>query len=119
MTYDQAGLDGHPDHVTCAEILIELKRTQFPDTALWCTALPRRVVLLLGLARQLNAPRAVEQRRAQPTLRIFIGRGMIRKMRAWYAYRSQRGFIAKGLGRVVPAWLAVSAMQFEYFAEVR
>jgi hypothetical protein len=41
---------------------------------------------------------------------------VIPKIRAWYAYRSQRGLIARGLGRLLPAWLAV--MQFEYFAEV-
>ncbi len=119
LTYDQAGLDGHPDHVACAEMLAELKQKQFPGTALWCTALPHRVVGLLKLARQLHTERAIDQRRASPTLRIFIGPGMIPKIRAWYTYRSQRGFIAKGFGRVIPAWFAVSAMQFEYFAEVR
>ena len=119
VTYDQAGLDGHPDHVACAEILAELKRAKFPNTTLWCAALPSRVVGLLKLARQLQTPAAVDQLRASPTWRIFIGTGVIAKIRAWYAYRSQRGRIAKGLGRLVPAWLAVSVMQFEYFAEVR
>lgn len=118
LTYDQAGLDGHPDHVACSEILAELKRTQFPNTTLWCVVLPRRVVGLLKLARQLRAPPAVDQRRASPTLRIFVGTELIAKVRAWYAYRSQRDFIAKGFGRLVPIWLAVSAMPFEYFAEV-
>jgi len=119
LTYDPAGLDGHPDHVACAEILIELRRTQFPTTALWCAALPRRVVKLLKLSRQLRTQASVDQRRASPTFRIFIGTGVIPKIRAWYAYESQRGFIGKGFGRLVPIWFAVSAMQFEYFAEVR
>jgi LmbE family N-acetylglucosaminyl deacetylase len=119
LTYDPAGLDGHPDHVACAEMLIALKRTEFADTSLWCAALPRRMVRLLKIARQLRTPEAVDQRRASPTLRLFIGTGVIPKIGAWYAYRSQRGLIAKGFGRLVPAWFAVSAMQFEYFAEVR
>jgi LmbE family N-acetylglucosaminyl deacetylase len=119
VTYDPAGLDGHPDHVACAEIVAELKRKQFSNTTLWCVALPHRVVSMLKLARQLHTQPAIEQRRASPTLRIFIGAGVIPKIRAWYAYKSQRGFIAKGLGKVVPMWFAVSAMQFEYFAEVR
>jgi LmbE family N-acetylglucosaminyl deacetylase len=119
LTYDAAGLDGHPDHIACAEILTELKRTQFPDIPLWCVALPRRVVSLLKLARQMRTPAAIDQRRASPTCRIFIGTGVIPKIRAWYAYRSQRGAIAKGFGRLLPVWFAVSAMQFEYFAEVR
>jgi LmbE family N-acetylglucosaminyl deacetylase len=119
LTYDAAGLDGHPDHMACAEVLTELQRTEFPSTPLWCAALPRRLVRLLKFARQLRTPDAVEQRRAAPTCRIFIGTGVLPKIGAWYAYRSQRGFIAKGFGRLVPAWFAVSAMQFEYFAEVR
>ena len=119
VTYDAAGLDGHPDHVACAEILTELKRTEFPNSSLWFVALPQRVLGLLKFARQLRTPAAVDERRASPTRRIFIGIGVIPKIGAWYAYRSQRGLIAKGLGRLVPAWFAVSAMQFEYFAEVR
>ena len=119
LTYDLVGLDGHSDHVACAEIVTELKRTLFPGTALWCAALPGRVVNILKLARQLRTEPAVELRRASPTLRVFIGRDVMAKVRAWYAYRSQRGFIAKGVGRLVPVWFAVSAMQFEYFAEVR
>jgi len=118
LTYDPAGLDGHPDHVACAEIVAGLKRTLFPNMTLWCVALPQRVVSMLKLARQLHTQPAIDQRRASPTLRIFIGTGVIPKIRAWYAYTSQRGFIAKGLGKLVPVWFAVSAMQFEYFAEV-
>ena len=119
LTYDEAGLDGHPDHVACAEILAELKRAKFPNTTLWGAALPWRVVSVLKLARQLRTTAAVDQLRASPTWRIFIGTGVTAKIRAWYAYRSQRGRIAKGFGRLVRVWFAVSAMQFEYFAEVR
>ncbi len=118
LTHDPAGLDGHPDHVACAEILIDLRRTQFHTATLWCVALPRRVVSLLKLARQLRTQASVDQRRALPTVRIFIGTALIPKIRAWYAYRSQRGFIAKGLARLVPIWFAASMLQFEYFAEV-
>ena len=117
VTYDPAGLDGHPDHVACWEMVFELWRTTFPGTTLWCVAIPRRLVRLLQLVRQLPAEPRLDQRRARPTARVFVGAAVIPKIRAWYAYRSQRGFIAKGLGRFVPAWFAVSSMQFEYFAE--
>lgn len=118
LTYDPAGLDGHPDHVACAEIVAQLKESRFPNTTLWYVALPGRMLRLLKMSRQLRTPTAVDSRRASPNVRIFIGTGVIPKLRAWYAYRSQRGSIAKGLGRLVPIWFAVSAMQFEYFAEV-
>ena len=118
ITYDLAGLDGHADHVVCAELVTELRRTQFPDLSLWYVAQPRRLVRLLQVGGQLVKNAEVDRRRAVPTQRVFIGAELIPKIRAWYAYRSQRGLIAKGLGRLLPTWLALSMMQFEYFAEV-
>jgi LmbE family N-acetylglucosaminyl deacetylase len=119
VTYDRAGLDGHPDHVACAEAMIELKARQSIDATLWLVALPKRVVRLLQMARQLPREPLTDAHRSVPALRIFIGSAVVPKIRAWYAYRSQRGAIAKGLGRLVPIWFAISAFQFEYFAEVR
>lgn len=118
ITYDLAGLDGHADHVACAELVTELRRAQFPDVSLWYVAQPRRLVRLLQVGGQLVKNAEVDGRRAVPTERVFIGADLIQKVRAWYAYRSQRGSIAKGMGRLLPTWLALSMMQFEYFAEV-
>jgi len=118
ITYDLAGLDGHADHVVCAELVTELRRAQFPDVALRYVAQPGRLVRVLQGVRQLVTNAEVDRRRAMPTERVFIGAGVIPKIRAWYAYRSQRGSIARGLGRLLPTWLAVSMLQFEYFAEV-
>ena len=117
LTYDLAGLDGHQDHVTCSEMLTELRRTQLQDLAIWYVALPSRVLGLLKLVGQLATDASVDERRAIPTHRIFIGAGVVPKIRAWHAYRSQRGFIGKGLGRFFPTWIALSMLQFEYFAE--
>lgn len=118
VTYDRAGLDGHPDHVLCAEILTELKTQHLTAATLWYVALPKRVVRLLQTARQLPRQTIIDERRAIPTLRIFLGTAVIAKIRAWYGYRSQRGAIGKGLGRFVPIWFAISTLQFEYFTEV-
>jgi LmbE family N-acetylglucosaminyl deacetylase len=118
ITYDLAGLDGHADHVACAELVTELRRGQFPDVSLWYVAQPRRLVRLLQVGGQLVKNAEVDRRRAVPTERVFIGAELIPKIRAWYAYRSQRGLIAKGIGRLLPIWLALSMLQFEYFAEV-
>lgn len=118
VSYDLSGLDGHADHVTCAEIVISLKRTQFPAITLWCATLPPRLVTLLHMARQLPKNPEADRRRGAPTARVFIGTDVVSKIRAWYAYRSQRGSIARGWGRALPVWFAVSMLQFEYFAEV-
>jgi len=117
VTYDRAGLDGHANHVACAEVLTELRRSRFPDIALWYAGQPRRLVRLLQAVGQLARDEAVDRRRAAPTIRIVVGAGVVPKIRAWYAHRSQRRRFAKALGRLVPMWLAFSVQQSEYFAE--
>jgi LmbE family N-acetylglucosaminyl deacetylase len=117
LTHDLAGLDGHPDHVACSEMLTGLRRTHFQDLPIWCVALPRRVLRLLKLVGQLANDASVDERRAIPTHRLFIGTGVVPKIRSWYAYRSQRGSLGKGLGKFLPTWIALSMLQFEYFAE--
>jgi len=119
LTYDAAGIDGHPDHMACSEIVSQLTSREFPGIRVWCVALPGRLLTILKLSGQMIGDSDIDRRRASPTMRIFIGRAVLPKIRAWYAYRSQRGAIAKGLGRLAPIWLAVSVMQFEYFAEAR
>jgi len=118
LTHDLSGGYGHPDHVACAESLIELKKTRFPTTTLWCVTWPGRVVRLMKMAGVLRVEPAVERRRASPTLRIFIGASLIPKLRAWFTYRSQRRSIARGFGGLIPILFGVSMLQFEYFAEV-
>jgi LmbE family N-acetylglucosaminyl deacetylase len=118
VTYDLAGLDGHSDHMACAELLTDLHHARFPDVSLWYAAQPRRLIRALRFVGQLRTEAEADRRRALPTVRIFVGAGVIPKVRAWYAYRSQRGSIAKGLGRLLPTWFAVSMVQYEHFAEV-
>lgn len=59
----------------------------------------------------------VDARRLKPTHRVFIGSAIGTKIRASYAHRSQRGAKPKGLGRLVPPWIAVPLLPFEYFTE--
>jgi LmbE family N-acetylglucosaminyl deacetylase len=118
VTYDLAGLDGHSDHVACAEVVTELRTGRFPGVRLWYAAQPRRLVRLLKAAGQLATNESIDRRRAAPTIRIVIGTSVVPKIRAWYAHRSQRRYIAKGFGRLLPTWLAISLLQSEYFAEV-
>ncbi|TMF57166.1 MAG: PIG-L family deacetylase [Chloroflexi bacterium] len=117
LSYDLAGFDGHEDHVVCSQALTELCRTQFPTVPLWYVALPARLLRLLVRVGQVADDSRVTQPRATPTHRLFIGSAIVPKIRAWSVYRSQRGSIGKGLGRLIPAWLPVSLLQFEYFAD--
>ena len=117
LTYDLAGFDGHQDHVACSQVLTKLCRTQFPAVPLWYVALPARMLRLLVLVGQVADDSRAAQRRVTPTHRLFVGSAIVPKIRALSAYRSQRGSIGKGLGRIIPAWLPVSMLQFEYFAD--
>lgn len=108
VTYDLAGLYGHPDHVACAEVVTELRRTRFPGCALWYAALPRG---LLAIARLAGDP-TTNDRRAAPTVRVLVGAGVLAKIRAWRVYASQRG----SLGWAFPVWFAMAP--FEHFEAV-
>lgn len=117
ITYDRAGLDGHPDHIVCSDVVTSVRRQRFPDVALWYVALPARLQRLLMRAGQLaNDPELAEER-ARPTHGVFIGPATLAKMAAVRAHASQRQAIGKGLGRAVPSWLMVGMQQVEYFAE--
>ena len=118
LTHDLSGVYGHPDHVACAEMLTELRRTRFARLPLWYVALPRWGVLVLHLVGQIRRDPAVDARRAPPTHRLFIGPALRAKIRAWSAHRSQQAAIPKGFTRLVPSWLAAAVWPFEYFAEV-
>lgn len=118
LTHDLSGVYGHPDHVACAEMVTELRRTQFPQVALWYAALPGWGLRILHLVGQIRRDPLVDSRRAPPTHRLFIGSALRPKIDAWSAHRSQQAAIPKGFTRLVPSWLAAGIWPFEYFAEV-
>jgi LmbE family N-acetylglucosaminyl deacetylase len=117
ITGDAAGLDGHPDHVACSEAVTEMRRLILPHVALWYVALPAwPLTLAPHLGKMARDPR-VDARPLTPTHRVFIGSAIGTKIRASYAHRSQRSAKRKGLGRLVPPWILVSLLPFEYFTE--
>jgi LmbE family N-acetylglucosaminyl deacetylase len=118
LTHDRAGVSGHPDHVACSKMVTELRNTHLPRVPLWHVAFPAWLVTVLQLAGQMTRDPQNDARRESPTRRVFLGTAIGSKIRAWHTHRSQRSAIRKGFGRLVPAWLAVSLLPFEFFAEV-
>lgn len=118
ITYDAAGLDGHPDHIACSRIVTDVRAARANRPALWYVALPRWLLAALRRVGQMRTDRDLDASRAWPTHRIFTGGVSPIKMAALREYRSQRKAIGKGAGRVVPAWLALGLQPFEYFSRV-
>jgi LmbE family N-acetylglucosaminyl deacetylase len=120
ITYDLAGFYGHADHITCSEIVTELKKTRFPEVPLWYVTFPKRVLARVKLSDNMATDPHIQEKRASPTHKIFIGASVFPKIKSWYTYKSQRASLAKGIGKFVSIWLLwffLSMVLFEYFAE--
>lgn len=121
ITYDLAGFYGHADHIACSEIITELKKTSFPEIALWYVTFPRRILARIKLPEDMAVDPHMQEKRAYPTHKFFIGASVLPKIRAWYTYKSQLASLTKGMGIFAPIWFLwffLSMMLFEYFAEV-
>ncbi|HJT58943.1 MAG TPA: PIG-L family deacetylase [Ktedonobacteraceae bacterium] len=118
ITYDLAGLYGHMDHVTCSEIITELKQARFQAIPLWYVTFPKRVLARVKIPEHMVTTSHIQEKRAIPTLKIFIGVSVVPKIKAWYAYKSQRAALKEGTTKLLPIWFFLSMMLFEYFAEV-
>jgi len=118
LTYDLSGLYGHTDHITCSEIITELKKTTFHDIPLWYVTFPKRVLARVKPSDYLATDLHFGEKQTFPTHKLFIGVGMFPKIKAWYAYKSQRAALKEGTTKWLPFWFILSIVLFEYFHEV-
>jgi LmbE family N-acetylglucosaminyl deacetylase len=118
LTYDLAGLYGHADHITCSEIITELKKDSFHDIPLWYVTFPKRVLARVKPSEYLMTDLHARAKQALPTHKLFIGASMFPKIKAWYTYKSQRAALKDGTTKWLPFWFFLSMVLFEYFAEV-
>jgi LmbE family N-acetylglucosaminyl deacetylase len=118
ITYDLAGFYGHADHITCSEIITELKKTRFQEVPLWYVTFPKRVLARVKPPEHMTTDPHVREKRTSPTHKIFIGVSVFPKIKSWYTYKSQRASFTKGLSKLLPLWFFLSMLLFEYFAEV-
>src|SRR6266446_4831396 len=117
ITYDLAGLYGHADHITCSEIITELKKTRFQEVPLWYVTFPKRVLARVKLPEHIAIDPHIQEKRAFPTHKIFIGVSVFPKIKSCYLYKSQRASFTKGIMKFLPIWFFLSMVLFEYFAE--
>lgn len=120
ITHDRAGLYGHWDHITCSEIITELQATRFPEIPLWYVTFSKRILARVKMPEDLATDPHMREKQALPTHKYFIGANVWPKIRAWYAYKSQRAALVKGIRIFTPRWFLwffLSMVLFEYFAE--
>ena len=118
LTYDLAGLYGHADHITCSEIITELQKTSFHEIPLWYVTFPKRILARVKPSEYLVTGPDFRAKQALPTQKLFIGASVLPKIRAWYAYKSQRAALKEGTTKLLPFWFFLSMVLFEYFADV-
>ena len=117
ITYDLAGFYGHADHITCSEVITELKKTRFQEIPLWYVTLPKRLLARVEQPEDMAIDPHFQEKRAFPTHKIFIGVSVFPKIKSWYTYKSQRASFRKGIMKFLPIWFFLSMVLFEYFAE--
>ena len=117
ITYDLAGLYGHTDHITCSEIITELKQTSFQAVPLWYVTFSKRVLARVKLPDHMTKTPHIHEKQASATHKIFIGVSVFPKIKAWYTYKSQRATFKEGIRKLLPIWFFLSMVLFEYFAE--
>lgn len=118
LTYDLSGLYGHMDHIACSEIVTELQKTTFHNIPLWYVTFPKRVLAWIKVPEYLATDPHFREKQALPSHKLFIGASVFPKIKAWYAYKSQRAALKEGTTRLLPFWFFLSMVLFEYFAQV-
>jgi LmbE family N-acetylglucosaminyl deacetylase len=118
LTYDLSGLYGHADHIACSEIITELQKTSFHEIPLWYVTFPERILARVKSSENLVTGPNFREKQALPSHKLFIGASVFPKIRAWYAYKSQRAALKEGTTRLLPLWFFLSMVLFEYFADV-
>ena len=109
LTYERAGLYGHPDHVALTEIVHDLVEEKYPDTKVLYKTLTKRVLKSIKLPFHMARGKEVVQ--ALPTYRLPILKFLFTKYRACRQHKSQN------LGQGKPLWLIMLLFTNEYFTD--
>lgn len=120
ITYDESGGYGHPDHIVVSSVITKLLQNDFPKVHLWYTSTPQKLFSQLTLPEQMAKSSTFKSDRLNPNFKVWIGfTGMIKKIRAVYAYQSQlMSFIKSVPIKQIPLWFYISLTPNEYFHEV-
>lgn len=121
ITYDEAGLYGHPDHIVTSEVITQLIETEFPDTHLWYTTFSKKLLDQVTLPEEMADSVQFKDKRSYPTMKIFVGiSGVKTKNEVMQVYKSQQQSYRKSFPiKFIPSSFYVFLMQYEYFNAVK
>ncbi len=121
ITFDQAGMYGHPDHIVVSESVTETIKENYPNTKLWYVSFPKKVLEMQTLPEYMAKDPKFKDRRVYPTHKIWVGlSGILTKIKAVYTYKSQMLSYKKSFPiKQIPLWFYVSLTSYEYFHEVQ
>lgn len=119
ITYDLAGLYGHPDHMVVSEVVTGLVKQEFPKTKLWYVSYPKKILNSIPLPEHMAKDKEFKNKRSFPSFKIWVGlSGVLNKIKAVYAYKSQRqSYMSSFPIKAIPLWFYVSLTPYEYFNE--
>jgi LmbE family N-acetylglucosaminyl deacetylase len=117
ITYDTAGLYGHPDHIVTSKVVTDLIKNNFPKIELWYVAYPKRIMRTLKLPTHMADDYVFTKRQTLPNIRIFVGfKGIITKIKAAKQYKSQITSIINSFPiKQIPIQFYISIALYEYF----
>jgi LmbE family N-acetylglucosaminyl deacetylase len=118
VTYDLAGLYGHPDHITVSEVVTDLMKNTYKTTPLWYVSFPKKVLAMATLPEHMAKDPKFKNRRAYPTFKVSISLDISAKINALYAHKSQYQSFRSSLPlKFMPIWFFYTMPQFEYFSK--
>src|SRR5690606_16401089 len=89
VTYDLAGLYGHPDHIAASQVITSLIKTKHKHIQLWYPSFPKRVLAMMSLPEHMAKDPEFKNKRATPQFKIITLAQMPQRLRAVYAHHSQ------------------------------
>lgn len=109
LTYERAGLYGHPDHIALSKAVHELVSEKYPDIKVLYKTLSNRVLKWIKLPYHMA--NGLEVKQAVPKYRLPVWRHAGKKYQAARQHKSQN------LGQGKPLWLLMLLFTNEYFTD--
>ncbi|HRI06008.1 MAG TPA: PIG-L family deacetylase [Candidatus Dojkabacteria bacterium] len=118
ITYDTAGLYGHPDHIITSEIVTKIAEEK--NIKLWYATNAKRVLDMASLPEHMAKDPNFKDKRKYPNVKVFVGlEGSIAKSKGISIYESQlQSFVSAYPIKWIPLPIYNLPMVYEYFYQV-